>query len=425
MLLKKLQAYEKNDTQIHIPGRYIYFYQLLITTSCMLNVKIQLNIFLGYVVHENPEEKIAQAIKSILSKKTDKDITSIIEENLQTLRLYKNNKWTHPQFEAQLNHILHPKNLSLQEALVKLVESIAENAGKNKYLHNFLQEVQLSDANTLFEYVKLEGSIVLPKVVTYAYVLENLNQKMIKDWKFLETCFKVWSPFLAEVRKLAKQLEEFDEFEIIKMNSIEYKVEQYYLKFFKQNNVDEEIGPHTSFNIFQAVVSDVLEKHMDNALAGKTLALNRPGLKENNQTMAGPTKFSKTSQQIEFSPPLPEKWADLYMTWNMAFVSRYTDWPYFMVKLLIPSVSGYHDNPNGYLYSRVLALFSHIVNSLMVRSMGGSSINWKIEALALSWGRSNRKSAEDYKRQLLKATAEVAYFDSEKSIVEKPIFEHR
>ena len=97
------------------------------------------------------------------------------------------------------------------------------------------------------------------------------------------------------------------------------------------------------------------------------------------------------------------------MTWNMAFVSRYTDWPYFMVKLLIPSVSGYHDNPNGYLYSRVLALLSHIVNSLMVRSMGGSSINWKIEdeALALSWGRSNRKSAEDYKRQLLKATAEV------------------
>ena len=60
----------------------------------------------------------------------------------------------------------------------------------------------------------------------------------------------------------------------------------------------------------------------DNALAGKTLALNRPGLQKDNQTQAGPTKVSKNGQRIEFRPPLPSLWADLYSTWNMAYVTR-------------------------------------------------------------------------------------------------------
>ena len=41
-----------------------------------------------------------------------------------------------------------------------------------------------------------------------------------------------------------------------------------------------------------------------------------------------------------------------YSTWNLAFVSNYPDFPFYMAKLLIPTVSGYHGNPERFLYPR-------------------------------------------------------------------------
>ena len=39
-------------------------------------------------------------------------------------------------------------------------------------------------------------------------------------------------------------------------------------------------------------------------------------------------------------------------TWNLAFLSNTRDFPIHMTKLLIPTVSGYHDRPEGFLHSR-------------------------------------------------------------------------
>ena len=65
--------------------------------------------------------------------------------------------------------------------------------------------------------------------------------------------------------------------------------------------------------------------NIDNALAGKTLALNPPGLEEDKQTKAGPTRISENGQMVESRPPLPGLWADLYSTWNMAYITRWND----------------------------------------------------------------------------------------------------
>ena len=42
----------------------------------------------------------------------------------------------------------------------------------------------------------------------------------------------------------------------------------------------------------------------------------------------------------------------MFSTWNLAFVSNYPDFPFYMAKLLIPTVSGYQARPEGYLYPR-------------------------------------------------------------------------
>ena len=39
-------------------------------------------------------------------------------------------------------------------------------------------------------------------------------------------------------------------------------------------------------------------------------------------------------------------------TWNLAFLSNTRDFPIHMIKLLIPTVNGYHDHPEEFLHSR-------------------------------------------------------------------------
>ena len=70
------------------------------------------------------------------------------------------------------------------------------------------------------------------------------------------------------------------------------------------------------------------------------------------------------------------------------------------MKLLIPSVSGYQDHPENYLYRRVTALFAHIINFITIKAKGGPKINWKNEEFTQIWGRFNRASAKDYEQQL-------------------------
>ena len=73
------------------------------------------------------------------------------------------------------------------------------------------------------------------------------------------------------------------------------------------------------------------------------------------------------------------------------------------MKLLIPSVSGYHDKPEGYLYPRITALYAQIINVITIKANGGPKINWKIEELSQTWGKFNRASAKDYEIQLKRA----------------------
>ena len=56
--------------------------------------------------------------------------------------------------------------------------------------------------------------------------------------------------------------------------------------------------------------------------------MNPPGLEEDKQTKAGPTRISENGQMVESRPPLPGLWADLYSTWNMAYITRYNAMPF-------------------------------------------------------------------------------------------------
>jgi hypothetical protein len=64
-----------------------------------------------------------------------------------------------------------------------------------------------------------------------------------------------------------------------------------------------------------------------------------------------------------------------------------------MAKLLIPSVSGYQARPEGFLYARATALYTHI-NFLL--GGGAGDLSWANTGLTRAWGAANRHSRDHY-----------------------------
>ena len=99
--------------------------------------------------------------------------------------------------------------------------------------------------------------------------------------------------------------------------------------------------------------------------------------------------------------PASQQWTDLYSTWNMAFVSHYDNFAYVIPKLLIPSVSGYHDNPKGYIYTRSLALYIHLYSRFLAKGEAIQAgvedpFKWYDVGLTSLWGEVNKESSLDY-----------------------------
>ena len=99
----------------------------------------------------------------------------------------------------------------------------------------------------------------------------------------------------------------------------------------------------------EAVLEDERNHNFANAEVGVILAKFPQTVEHNNKTGSGPCRLSPSRQFFECSQPLSRRWADLYSSWNLAFVSQFPDFVYYVPKLLIPTVSSYQDNPAGSL----------------------------------------------------------------------------
>ena len=159
----------------------------------------------------------------------------------------------------------------------------------------------------------------------------------------------------------------------------------------------------------EAVQEDEGHGLVDNAETGEILAKYVQTTEHDNRTDSGPCQFSSNFQFVECAQPLPLKWADLYSTWNLAFVSNFQDFVYFLPKLLIPSVSGYQNNPTPYIWSRALALYTYIhwyINWNLFNDF--DRIQWKQDSITQHWGSANKISKNDYVEMLADAMSTTA-----------------
>ena len=157
-------------------------------------------------------------------------------------------------------------------------------------------------------------------------------------------------------------------------------------------------------NILEAVREDERLYNFDNAEAGVILAKFPHSREYNQRTGSGPCHLSRSRQFFECPQPLTLHWADLYSSWNLAFVSEFPDFVYYIPKLLIPSVSDYQDNPAGYIYTRILALYTYIHWKMNWNHLNQNrKIQWSEASLTKTWGAANKISSQDYVERLAAA----------------------
>jgi len=339
---------------------------------------------------------IAERIKEVIAGLRRDRITELIRQHLMQFRLIDGTGRWQAEELAALGDWLLGKDLDTDDAL-ELVDEVARCAAANPYLVEFLDRAKGEAFDRLYHKVQTEGATVLPSVVTYGLLLERLTQAMRNDWRLIEACRVIW----LRARDAEEMKSHLIVFERTKILSIDIAINRV-LGFHQSGSVAPEFARLLlPMNIIEAMFEDVRLGHRDNAASAWPLVKDRPGSwAREAKTGEVAARWSEDRKAIVLSFALPRRWADLYATWNLAFVSHYGDFPYLMTKLLIPQVNGYQDSPEEYLYNRLLALYCHLhymgFGRVDLAGQSRDSIDWHDEALTKLWSAVNRESAEKY-----------------------------
>ena len=113
---------------------------------------------------------------------------------------------------------------------------MADNASKNPYIIRALETIrQNTNFSDLQSKLNKEGAIVIPNVVTLAFVLERLTSAMKDNWRFLRVCNEIWSEYDNLPKALSATSAEGNLFFFKKWASIEHFVKQCLLMFETKN----------------------------------------------------------------------------------------------------------------------------------------------------------------------------------------------
>lgn len=346
---------------------------------------------------------IADRIKEVIGGLRHDQITELVQQHLRQLRLLDGSgRWQAVQL-ASLGDWLSGEDLCNDDAL-ELVDEAARCADANPYLVEFLDRARGEAFDRLYHKFQTEGAAVLPSVVTYGLLLERLTQAMRNDWRLIHACKEIW----LKARREEDMKRHLIVFERTKVFSIDVAIHRV-VEFHETGSVAPDFATVLlPMNIIEAMFEDIRLGNRGNAASAWPLVKDRPGSwAREAQTARVAARWSEDRKAILLSFALPQRWADLYATWNLAFVSHYGDFPYLMPKLLIPQVNGYQDSPEEYIYNRLLALYCQLhftgFGRIDLARQGREAIDWHDEALTKLWSTVNRDSAEKYSRAVRSA----------------------
>ncbi len=343
---------------------------------------------------------ISEIIKKSLEGITEKEMFNSMEKHYKTLHLInENGQWIDSEFQ-KYSSILLPNDMS-NSKINLFVDQIEKTLFQNNYFMFFIDSIKQKQYGTLKKKFDEESAVIIPDIIAYSLVLENLTRAIVENNVLLESIYNNFR----KARKASNSFKLLPLFHKIKLLSVEKPIEQY-IRYHTTRLIPPKSGRMgVSINIWEATWTDWKSQNKNNAKAGKVLAQNKAGsLKKDPLTGAGPSEWSDDGRIPLRSFPFALEWTDLYQTWNMAFVTRFQDFPYILPKLLIPIVADYKNTPKEYIYKRAIALYIYLnfasFSMANHKSMNIKPINWFDKELNKDWGYCNAKSAEDYLKKI-------------------------
>ena len=269
-----------------------------------------------------------------------------------------------------------------------------------------------------------EGDEEIRFAVTYCFALHAAAKVLLYEKKGGE----VWKVFMEEMQA-ARDKSDWKKytilFERMKVITVDIPMKSFAGYKLGTTEVDKEAGGGLGLavNILEAMYQDVKQGSFDNASAGFELMCesnDREPIKGcgNDITKEWVPEGGEERAILDWRSPLPLRWSNLYQSWNMAFVSCYSNSPMFLAKLLAPIVSGLYQeiHPGLYMHPRVLCLYLHIQYEVICRAKAESAdpflyppsgakrpfSDWRSKGLTDLWGRVNAVAAEQYQQAIEK-----------------------
>ena len=109
---------------------------------------------------------------------------------------------------------------------MQLVNKMGENASKNVYILRALEKLQNNSYPIFLNKLEQEGSVVLPNVITLAFVLEKITSTMSQNWRFLKVCNEIWSEYDNLPKLVTYTLSQGNIFSLAKALSIEQVIKR-------------------------------------------------------------------------------------------------------------------------------------------------------------------------------------------------------
>ncbi len=333
---------------------------------------------------------LADFLRTQIRATPSETLAKQFKEYLRLMRLTELDVETYGAAGEKIRNCLHTPPAHAE--LIALIDATARNATANPFLVEAVRQLAHDGLNDWRRRNAPAWTTDAVDVVIYAAFMQRLTAAMRRDWRLVRDLIKGWRV----QRKHMRWRKHAQRFVILKLLSIEYPFMKL-LKFFEANAVPpSSIRTSLRINILEAVAFDLGRGLTDNAAAGTVLA--RYGHRGASAT--------HDAQALRAKLPCGRSWADLYTVWNIGFVMHYANFPWALVKLLIPQVSDYGAEGDEYLYNRVIALYIH-VHACAFRSIERGQrtsktparrrkSQYRCDRLLKIWGASTRRSADAF-----------------------------
>jgi len=332
------------------------------------------------------------------------ELRAAIKNQYQMLKLMDNEgAWINsPKLEAIGENLLPTEGETLQ-ACEKLIDEMTNAIKKNPYFLNCIANI--SDAQLKKFQDKLKGDNggkMIKYLIPYAMALNGLTAAFAKDVDLFVEVDKIWTK--EKPANVRKYLSLFGWIKYTTLGALS-RIK----KPLQTHSVDKGANRnHLNLNIFEAVMADrFFTGNKKNADAGEALIRHPVGGKKDPRTGAGPTTVGVTKnghEAVKVRPDFPKEWADLYSVWNFAFCSNADSFPLLALKLLIPSVNDYSNDPQAYINNRAIALYLYFQFAVF-RQMAGQdfdylSAGWSSKEITAALGEANFQSSQDYEQKV-------------------------